>query len=120
MSPRHRKVFAAVVLLTLGACSTTVPVAVVGQRGETLKGTATTSMISGGDFEATDGRLTCTGSFDSSPRSPTVSVAVRCSDGRTGVGRAVRDTALAGSGKIQMNDGSTATFIFGSGAAALR
>lgn len=98
----------------LAACSTTVPVAVVGLRGEVLKGNITT-----GAFEATNGRLTCSGSFEPAPRSPTVSVAARCTDGRSGVGVAYRDTPTAGSGEIRMSDGSVATFIFGPAADAL-
>ena len=103
----------------LSACAITAPVAVVSSSGEVLKGTATSSLTSG-TFEVTNGRLNCTGTYDPSPGSKLVSVAVKCSDGRSGVGRAIRDMELSGSGIVNMNDGTKATFIFGQGANALQ
>jgi hypothetical protein len=101
----------------LASCSVTVPVAVIGSGGEVMRGT-TTASLSGGTFEATNERAKCTGTYDSLSAVRTVSFAVRCSDGRVGVGRAVRDTDVSGSGTIQMNDGTIARFVFGPSAAA--
>ena len=103
----------------LSACSITAPVAVVSSKGEVLKGTASSSLISG-TFEVTNGSLNCAGTYDPSPGSRLVSLAVKCSDGRAGVGQAIRDTSVSGSGIVNMNDGTKATFIFGQGANALQ
>jgi hypothetical protein len=102
----------------LGACSVTGPVAVITPRGDVLRGT-TTSTLSGGDFTVSNGSLQCHGNFDPAPGSRTVSVAASCSDGRVGIGRAVRDSPLSGIGKIQMNDGTEATFVFGAAASGI-
>jgi hypothetical protein len=99
----------------LSACSITAPVAVVRSKGEVLKGTATSTLTSG-TFEVTNGQLNCAGNYDPSSGSRSVSLAVKCSDGRAGVGQAIRDTAVSGSGIVNMNDGTKATFIFGQGA----
>jgi hypothetical protein len=103
--------------LAVGGCAVTAPVAVIGPRGEILKGTATSTMTSG-TVEATNGKLTCAGNFDPAPGSRSVTVAVKCSDGRVGIGTALRETKTSGRGIIVLNDGSRAQFIFGAGAAA--
>lgn len=103
----------------LQACAVTVPVAVIGSRGEVLKGASTTRLTEG-TFQASNATLSCSGTYDPQAGGRHVSVAVKCSDGRAGVGTAFRDTGSSGSGVINMNDGSKATFIFGSGAAALQ
>ncbi len=103
--------------VAVSGCAVTAPVAVIGPRGEVLKGTAT-STITSGTVEATNGKLTCAGNFDPSPGSRNVTVAVKCSDGRVGIGTAHRDTKTSGRGVIVLNDGSRAQFIFGAGAAA--
>jgi hypothetical protein len=46
--------------LPLLGCSTTVPVAVIGQHGEIMRGSNTFG-LSGGSFSVTNGKLTCTG-----------------------------------------------------------
>lgn len=97
------------------ASSVTVPVMVVTNDGRTLRGTATTTYTEG-SFSAKDGSLLCNGKFDPSSGSKTVSLAVTCSDGRSGVGTAYRDTLAAGNGEIAMNDGTRARFVFGSAA----
>lgn len=106
-------------MLALTGCSVTVPVAIVTSKGETLRGTATSDLFAGGSFQASNARVHCSGSYDVSEGSQTVSLATHCSDGTTGIGRAVRDTPGAGSGRIQMNNGITALFIFGAGAAGI-
>jgi len=104
--------------LALAGCSTTVPVAVIGANGQILRGTATAAM-DGGTFTATDGKLTCAGSYDSWDTSITISMPVHCSDGRKGLVMATRDASgMSGSGRIRLSDGSEADFVFGKAAAA--
>lgn len=102
-------------LLGLAACSgITQPVAVIGERGEILKGSATASLQTGGSFQVSNGLLSCSGNYDAFSSSLTVSFPVVCSDGRKGLGTATRDASgLTGSGTIRLNDGSSWTFVFG-------
>ena len=101
----------------LTACSTTIPVAVIGQDGRILRGTNHIS-IGEGSFSVTDGKLTCGGSYDPLQQSETISMPVTCSDGRKGIVRAVRDTSLSGSGTVTLNDGYKADFLFGKAASS--
>ena len=103
----------------LAACEVTQPVAVIGDKGEIFKGTATASMAEGGRFSASNGSITCGGSYNLNPGSQTTSFPVICSDGRKGIGTATRDASgVTGSGTIRMNDGSAWTFVFGPSANA--
>lgn len=100
----------------LAACATeiTQPVAVIGDRGEIYKGSVKASISEGGSFFASNGRNTCSGSYDALTPSLTVSFPVVCSDGRKGLGTATRDAGgVTGSGTIRMTDGSNWTFVFG-------
>jgi hypothetical protein len=102
----------------LSGCSYTVPVAVIGDNGQILGGTATAAM-SGGTFQVTDGKLTCAGSYDSWSTSVTISMPVHCNDGRKGLVIATRDAGgMSGSGRVRLDDGMEADFIFGDAAAA--
>jgi hypothetical protein len=102
----------------LGGCSVTVPVAVISKDGQVPRGT-TTASLSGGSFQATDGKLTCSGTYDSLSQSVTINAKVLCSDGRTGLVIATRDRGgQSGSGRIRMTDGTEADFVFGNSAAA--
>lgn len=113
-----RKFFVLSAALLLGGCSTTWPVVVISKDGHTLKGTATAS-LSGGEFHATDGKLTCGGTYDALSQSLTINAKVTCNDGRVGFMVATRDRGLqSGSGHIRLNDGTEADFIFGDAAAA--
>ena len=102
----------------LTGCAVIEPVAVIASNGEVMKGVATASPL-GGSFTVADARATCSGTYDALTQSPTVSFAAKCSDGRTGVGGALRDSAISGSGTMQMSDGTTARFVYGPGAAGL-
>ena len=106
-------------VLALGGCSLTEPVAVIGSNGEVMKGTATASSIGPSTFQVSNGRVSCTGTYDAITLSPTVSFIAKCSDGRTGIGQAIRDSDISGSGTISLSDGTTARFIFGPAAASL-
>lgn len=103
----------------LCACSISQPVAVIGENGEIFKGSATASLSEGGSFQATNGEITCAGTYEINSGSQTVSFPVVCSDGRKGLGTATRDANMTtGSGTIRMNDGSDWTFVFGPAANA--
>lgn len=113
-----KRIFIGALLLT-AACDITQPVAVIGESGEIFRGSFTASMATGGSFTATDGRITCGGTYDATSVSTTVSFPVLCSDGRKGLGTATRDAnGITGSGTIRMNDGSDWTFVFGPAANA--
>lgn len=100
-------------LLLCTACSVTQPVAVIRQNGGVLKGTTTPS-LAGGTFTATDGILTCSGTYDNDERSRTISFPVFCSDGRKGTVIATRGgDGTTGSGMVRMSDGEEAAFVFG-------
>ncbi|WP_026222860.1 hypothetical protein [Methylocystis rosea] len=101
--------------LILSACATTIPVAVITHDGHILRGENTVSMASG-TFSVSDGRLTCTGSYNPLNESRTITVTVTCNDGRTGIAIATRDTPMSGGGKVTLSDGSEGTFIFGDAA----
>ena len=102
-------------LITLCACSTTIPIAVIGQHGEILRGENEVS-LSEGSFSVTNGKLTCSGSYNPLNDSPTITVTLLCSDGRTGIAIATRDSPLSGGGKVTLSDGEEGTFIFGDAA----
>jgi hypothetical protein len=110
-----RNIMLLTALAALSGCATTIPVAVIGQHGEILRGTNTFS-IEGGSFSVTDGRLTCSGSYNALIESKTLTIPVICSDGRTGIATATRDTRMSGGGKIRLSDGMEADFIFGEAA----
>lgn len=113
MKNRHHAIFLMVIFLS--GCTTTIPVAVIGQDGRVLTGTNTVSLTEG-SFSVTDGKLTCSGSYDPLQQSQTISMPVLCNDGRKGIVRAVRDTSTSGSGTIRLNDGYQGDFVFGKAA----
>jgi hypothetical protein len=96
-------------------CTRTIPVAVIGQRGEILRGQNTVS-LSEGSFSVTDGKLTCMGSYDPLNSSRTITVTLVCSDGRRGIAIATRDSPVSGGGKVTLSDGEEGTFVFGDAA----
>jgi hypothetical protein len=104
--------------VALASCAITQPVAVISKNGQILRGTATGS-LTGGSFEASDGKLTCSGSYDALSESITLNAKVTCNDGRTGFAIITRDRGLqSGSGRIRLSDGSEADFVFGAAARA--
>lgn len=108
---------ALVFCLLCAACTTTEPVVVMAPNGQTLRGSATAE-LSGGTFSVADGRLTCGGTYNTWAIRRTIEMPVRCSDGRTGTAVATRDiTFLAGRGRVSLNDGTQADFVFGRDAA---
>jgi hypothetical protein len=109
------------VLLLAGifcGCSITEPVAVIGADGHILRGSVTAD-LSGGSFEVTDGKLTCSGSYNSLDTSVSITMPVLCSDGRKGFVVATRqNNGTDGFGKVTLNDGTQADFVFGRAASA--
>lgn len=102
----------------LSSCTYTYPVAVIDNKGKIMRGTSTAS-FEGGSFLVSDGNLKCTGTYDPYTSSITISGVVHCSDGRKGIFSATRNNRLnAGYGRVRLNDGSEADFIFGENAAS--
>lgn len=96
----------------LAACDVTHPVAVVGE-GTVFRGTATTSVLEGGWFQATNGNVTCRGRYTPTPERRALSFPVSCTNGLTGIGRATYTTPSEGGGEVVMSDGSKWQFLFG-------
>lgn len=93
--------------------SITQPLAVVGDRGEVLVGTIVATLTSG-SFSATNGAITCGGGYDPRTKDAAISFTTSCTDGRKGRGTATRDPSLqSGKGTMQLDNGKTASFIFG-------
>jgi hypothetical protein len=111
--------------MTLSACETlsvTEPVAVVsgGIPGGMLRGTSTASADGTGTFSVSNDKITCGGSYNSLDQSVTITMPVLCSDGRKGVVIDTRDASgVSGGGTVQLNDGTTGSFIFGAAATKL-
>ena len=113
--PRIIRVFLFVVFF-LAACSITQPVAVIGEDGRILTGSATAD-LSNSYFQVSDGKLTCSGNYDGLNTSATITMGVTCSDGRKGFLTAFREASgQAGSGTVTLNDGYKANFVFGNAA----
>jgi len=107
-----------IVSFFLTSCTYTYPVAVIDNNGKIMRGTSTAS-FEGGYFLVSDGNVKCTGTYDPYTSSLTISGVVHCSDGRKGIFSATRNNRLnAGSGRVRLNDGTEADFIFGENAAS--
>ena len=100
----------------VAACDVTYPVAVVGPGNSVFRGTATAAFLEGGTFRATNGTISCRGTYLPVPAGETSTFPVNCSNGLSGVGTAVFQDGLSGGGFITMQDGSQWQFIFGRGA----
>ncbi len=107
--------------ISLASCAMTVPVAVISGKGDVMRGTSTAAM-SGGSFQVA-GKLNgktvkCSGTYDAFDTSVTISMPVRCSDGRKGFVIATRQASgIDGSGRVRLTDGTEADFVFGRAAA---
>ena len=105
--------------LALAACDVAYPVAVIGENGTVFRGVAADTVLQGGQFQATNGAITCVGTFARQIDVSNVSFPVRCSNGLTGLGKAQFENATSGAGTVFMSDGSTWQFIFGRRAAMI-
>ena len=110
---------AGVATLFEAACVVAYPVAVIGDNGVTFRGAATDTFLEGGSFQATNGTVTCSGTYDKYQDISTVSFPVVCSNGLRGVGTAFFERFDSGSGFVTMQDGSRWQFLFGRGARAI-
>ena len=77
--------------------------------------TNTVGLMDGG-FSVTDGKVTCSGSYNALNKSRTITIPVVCTDGRTGIVTATRNSPMSGGGKVRLSDGTEADFIFGEAA----
>lgn len=107
---------------TLSGCAMKIPVAVISEKGEIMRGVNDVS-LAGGSFSVA-GKLngkatTCAGSYNALDASVTISMPVHCSDGRKGIVIATRESSgVDGSGRVRLNDGTSADFVFGKAAKA--
>jgi hypothetical protein len=108
-------------LLSFGPSTVSGPVAMIMPSGEILRGTAA-SVLVGYEFATADefavrgGMLECRGRSDMELGNPVVSITIGCSDGRSGIGRVVRENIASSSGKLHMSDGTEASFVYGDAA----
>jgi hypothetical protein len=86
-----------------------------------LRGTAA-SVLFGYDFGTADefavrgGMLECRGRSDTELGHPILSITIVCSDGRSGTGRVVRENIACSSGRLDIGDGTQASFVYGDAA----
>jgi hypothetical protein len=113
-----RSEFAISVSFVIIGCANTIPVAVIGQHGEIMRGTNTFSLTSA-TFSVTDGKVTCSGSYNPLNESRTITTTVNCTDARTGIVTATRDSPTSGGGVVTLSDGTSRRFIFGDAASRI-
>lgn len=105
--------------LMISACDVAYPVAVIGEDGTMFRGSATNTFLAGGQFHATSGKVSCTGTYTKQIDLHEVSFPVRCSNGMRGIGTATFQTDTRGAGDVLMTDGSRWQFLFGRDAAGI-
>ena len=94
-------------------CTNTQPVMMIGQYGQILRGSTTTT-FSTITFTVSDGATTCTAGHDGMDTAPEITMALVCSDGRRGIATIQRqDGAKSGGGTVRFSDGLQANFIYG-------
>jgi hypothetical protein len=110
-----------VLALGLASCSDiTQPVVAIGKDGRMMKGSATASMSGEGSYTMTDGKITCSGSYNAFDLSATIPLSILCNNGLTGIGSATRTAdGMSGSGTFTTSDGRDWRFVFGRSATAL-
>ena len=79
------------ICFTLIACATTGRVAVFNKQGVAMTGTYTAS-LGGGYFIVTNGKVTCSGSYDALDMSENITMPVHCSNGVKGFVVSTRKT----------------------------
>ncbi|MGV1794782.1 hypothetical protein [Rhizobium sp. A37_96] len=92
-----------------------LPVSARMDSGETFKG-STIASHGNGRFSVLSSRrsVKCSGTYDLSDRRPTVTLPVKCSDGRTGKVEVTREPDLMSAwGKVKLSDGSTGRLTVG-------
>lgn len=114
-----KRLCTALALCAVAACVVTYPVAVVGPGNAVFRGQATDAFLNGGTFVASNGSITCRGTYLPVSAGETSTFPVNCSNGLSGVGTAAFQDGVSGGGFITMQDGSQWQFIFGRGALQL-
>jgi len=92
-----------------------LPVSAKMNSGETFKG-STMASRNGARFSVESSRhsVKCSGTYDLKDRRPTITLPVKCTDGRTGQAEVTRAPDLmSGSGKVKLSDGSTGRLAVG-------
>lgn len=116
-----RLILVSVAALAVAGCSQTFPIVAMGKDlpGGVLRGEGRVD-LSGGVFAISGGSLTCNGTYDGLDSSVTITIPIRCNDGRTGIVSATRQKGgRGGGGPFTLSDGTTGQFIFGPAAAGL-
>jgi len=99
----------------LGQGDIILPVSAKMDSGETFKG-STIASRDGARFSVQSSRhsVKCSGTYDLKDRRPTITLPVKCSDGRTGQAEVTRAPDLmSGWGKVELSDGSTGRLTVG-------
>ncbi|MFS8056757.1 hypothetical protein QD357_28665 [Rhizobium sp. BR 317] len=93
-----------------------LPVSAKMDSGETFKG-STIASHGNGRFSVQSSRhsVKCSGAYDLKDRRPTVTLPMKCSDGRTGQAEVTRAPDLMSAwGKVKLSDGSAGRLVVGS------
>jgi hypothetical protein len=112
---RALKITASSLPKSQGGGDIVLPVSAKMDTGETFKGSSVASR-DGGHFSVQSSRhsVKCFGTYDPKDRQPTVTLPVKCSDGRTGQAEVTRAPDLMfGSGTVKLSDGSTGRLAVG-------
>lgn len=99
----------------LGQGDIVLPVSAKMDSGETFKGSTIASQGSGRFLVQSSRRsVKCFGTYDLKDRRPTVTLPVKCSDGRTGKAEVTRTPDLMSAwGEVKLSDGSTGRLTVG-------
>lgn len=99
--------------LLLSACASHDNVAVLYQGKAAMSGRVTPT-LTGGYFTITNGRVTCTGAFNTDIHSDIVTAPVICTDGRKGSASIHRQlNGYDGYGKLTFTNGETDDVVYG-------
>jgi hypothetical protein len=107
-----------VAVLGCGGCSINGPISLIADNGQILRGNFTASVLAGRSFSVTDGILSCSGKYDLGASSgssdhPTITIPVKCWDGRFGLVEAMRGQGHSGGGTFKLNEGTNGVFVWG-------
>ncbi|MEF0941348.1 hypothetical protein [Rhizobium sp. BR 362] len=92
-----------------------LPVLAKMDSGETFKG-STRASHGNGHFSVQSSRhsVKCSGAYDLKDRRPTVTLPIKCSDGRTGQAEVTRaPDSMSAWGKVKLSDGSAGRLVVG-------
>jgi hypothetical protein len=119
-----KKRFGALVFLFLASCgSISLPVVGKLSNGETAQGSVVVDMgTKVGQFDmATLSGLRCEGRYNAEMSISTITIPVKCNNGRKGVVIATRDASgIAGTAQGKLDNGMTGRFLFGNVSAQMQ